>query len=176
VVGFVGRLLPEKGIETLIAAMGKLPSSVRLAIVGNGPHEPALRRAAAPLGSRVRFLPAMPRHRMPIVLGALDALVLPSRTTPEWKEQFGRILVEAHACGRWAIGSDSGEIPNVIGDPRCVFHEGDTASLVRRLRFVLGRKPPRFLRRRALERFSETSIASATATFLQRLARRAGAR
>jgi len=55
--------------------------------------------------------------------------VLPSHTTANWKEQFGRVLIEAMACRVLAIGSDSGAIPEVIGDDRCVFSEGDVPAL-----------------------------------------------
>ena len=48
-------------------------------------------------------------------MGAMDALVLMSETTPTWKEQFGRVIVEAQACGTPVIGSDSGAIPDVVG-------------------------------------------------------------
>ncbi|HYV77063.1 MAG TPA: glycosyltransferase, partial [Streptosporangiaceae bacterium] len=173
VIGFVGRLLPEKGIETLLAAAARLPKTVRVVIVGNGPHAAALRGLAAPLRDRIRFMPAVPRARIPDVLGALDVLVLPSRTTPAWKEQFGRILAEAHACGRWAVGSDSGEIPHVLGSRRFVFPEGDATALARRIRPLLARRAPASIRRRVLARFSEQAVAGATAGFLRRiLARR----
>jgi glycosyltransferase involved in cell wall biosynthesis len=59
----------------------------------------------------------------------MDVLVLPSRTTHKWKEQFGRVLVEAMASSTPVIGSDSGEIPNVIGDAGLVYPEGDARAL-----------------------------------------------
>jgi glycosyltransferase involved in cell wall biosynthesis len=54
---------------------------------------------------------------------------LPSLTTPRWKEQFGRVLIEAMACGVPVVGSDSGEIPQVVGDAGLIFPEGDAAGL-----------------------------------------------
>jgi glycosyltransferase involved in cell wall biosynthesis len=66
-------------------------------------------------------------------LAALDCLVLPSRTTAHWKEQFGRVLIEAMACGVPVVGSSSGAIPTVIGDAGRVFPEGDFAALGREL-------------------------------------------
>ncbi len=66
---------------------------------------------------RVRFEGAVPPERVPGLLHQLDVLVLPSRTRANWTEQFGRILVEAMACEVAVVGSSSGEIPNVIGDP-----------------------------------------------------------
>jgi glycosyltransferase involved in cell wall biosynthesis len=167
-VGFIGRLLPEKGVETLLAAAWRLPNRVSVAIVGSGPHEAELRRlAAVTLGARARFLPAVPRERVATVMGALDVLVLPSRTTAEWKEQFGRVLAEAMACGRWAVGSSSGEIPQVLGDRRLVFPEGRAGALARLLRRVLDRPPPAALRRRAVALYSDAAVARATASFLR---------
>jgi glycosyltransferase involved in cell wall biosynthesis len=58
----------------------------------------------------------------------MDVLVAPSQTSPRWKEQFGRMLVEAFACGVPVLGSDSGEIPYVIGDAGVVLPEADEAA------------------------------------------------
>jgi glycosyltransferase involved in cell wall biosynthesis len=67
-------------------------------------------------------------------LGQFDVLVLPSRSTAGWKEQFGHVLIEAMAMGIPVVGSDSGEIPNVIGRGDLVFGEGDAIALARILR------------------------------------------
>jgi glycosyltransferase involved in cell wall biosynthesis len=56
-------------------------------------------------------------------------VVLPSCTTRVWKEQFGRILVEAMACKVPVVGSDSGAIPEVVGNAGLIFPEGDVAML-----------------------------------------------
>jgi glycosyltransferase involved in cell wall biosynthesis len=66
---------------------------------------------------------------MPDALNEMDVLVLPSRTGQHWKEQFGRVLVEAMACGIPVIGSNSGGIPAVIGDAGQVVREGDIAGM-----------------------------------------------
>jgi glycosyltransferase involved in cell wall biosynthesis len=66
---------------------------------------------------------------MPRYLNILDCLVLPSHTRPNWKEQFGRVLIEAMACEVPVIGSNSGEIPNVIGHAGLIFPEGNTQAL-----------------------------------------------
>jgi glycosyltransferase involved in cell wall biosynthesis len=59
----------------------------------------------------------------------LDVLVVPSRTRHNWKEQFGRVIIEAMACCVPVIGSDSGAIPGVIGDGGLIFPEDDSAAL-----------------------------------------------
>jgi glycosyltransferase involved in cell wall biosynthesis len=62
-------------------------------------------------------------------MNALDVLVLPSRTTESWKEQFGRVIIEAHACQTPVIGSSSGAIPDVVGAGGMVVPERDPSAL-----------------------------------------------
>ena len=94
-----------------------------------------LEQLARDLGiqERVQFDGAISSAQMPAYLQQLDVLVLSSRTLPNWKEQFGRILVEAMASGVAVVGSDSGEIPHVIGDAGLVFPEDDVDALHDRL-------------------------------------------
>jgi glycosyltransferase involved in cell wall biosynthesis len=126
-VGYAGRLHPLKGIDVLLDAMARLPADFRLTVVGAGPEEGALRNQCTSLGldDRVEWRQPVLRSRMPEVLSGMDVLVLPSRTGHYWKEQFGRVLVEAMACGVPVIGSDSGAIPAVIGEAGLVVPEGD---------------------------------------------------
>lgn len=137
VVGYVGRLVPEKGVGTVIQALPELPD-VHFAVAGVGPEEMSLRRLAARtrVADRVHFVGGLPSTRVPEIMAAFDALVLPSRTTSRWKEQFGRVLVEAMAMRVPVIGSSSAEIPRVIGDAGLVFAEGDPRSLARAVRAV----------------------------------------
>ena len=132
VVGYVGRLLHMKGVDTLIDAVARLQgTSYKLLIVGQGDDEPMLRQTAETLGiaDRIVWMDAVPPEEVPAYINCMDALVLPSRTTPTWVEFFGRVLIEAMACGVPVIGSDSGEIPHVIADAGLVFPEEDAAAL-----------------------------------------------
>jgi glycosyltransferase involved in cell wall biosynthesis len=118
-LGYFGRLVPEKGVDDLLDALALLARRgryVRLLVVGGGAHEAALRRRTAALGlaDRVAFVPAVSHDQVAAYYRGLDAIVVPSRTTPSWKEQLGRVLLEAMACGVPVAGSDSGEIPHVI--------------------------------------------------------------
>lgn len=131
VIGCVGRLVPEKGIDTLIRAVALLSGAWRLEVVGQGPERGALERLARSLNvaDRVAFSGQLPSMRMAAFYRQLDAAVVPSRTRPNWKEQFGRAIVEAMACGVPVIGSDSGAIPDVVGDGGLIFPEGDVQAL-----------------------------------------------
>jgi len=129
-VCYVGRLVPEKGIDSLISAVASSPSA-RLTIVGVGPYEAALRAQSELLGisDRIRFFGGIASTKVVEFLCSTQVLVLPSLTTRRWKEQFGRVLIEAMAAGVVVVGSDSGEIPHVIGDAGLVFPEGDSKAL-----------------------------------------------
>ncbi len=134
-IGYVGRLVEEKGVHILLRAVAGLSGAWRLRILGSGPQRARLERLAAELGiaEQVWFEEPIPSTQMPGHYHQLDALVLPSLTKPNWKEQFGRVLIEAMACGVSVVGSDSGEIPNVIGEAGLVFAEGDVQALRARL-------------------------------------------
>ena len=126
-VGYVGRLVPEKGVEDLIRACSL--SGVKLLVAGEGPDHGRLEALAQELQVQVTWLGRIESTRMNQVYSRMDLLVLPSITTPRWKEQFGRVLVEAMAHGVPVIGSSSGEIPNVIGDAGLLFPERDSVYL-----------------------------------------------
>jgi len=129
--GYVGRLVEEKGLMDMVNALEQTPADVNLLFVGAGPYQPALEQRVRERGweARVRFLPPRPLEQLPQVMNALDALVLPSRTTARWKEQFGRVLIEAQACQTPVIGSDSGAIPEVIGSAGMIVPEGSAEAL-----------------------------------------------
>jgi len=130
VVGFLGRLDRDKGVQDVIAALQQLPADTVALLVGGGAQaEFAAQAQAAGLGERVRFTGAVARTEAASYLNAMDVLAVPSRTTPHWKEQFGRIIVEAFMCGVPVVGSDSGAIPEVVSDSGLIFPEGDVAAL-----------------------------------------------
>lgn len=128
VVGFMGRFVPEKGIETLLAALDGAREPWRALFVGGGALEGRLRAWAAGQGGRARVVTGVAHGEVPAYLNGMDLLCAPSRTTPRWKEQLGRMLLEAFACGVPVLGSDSGEIPYVIEDAGVVVPEGGTRA------------------------------------------------
>ena len=173
VLGYVGRLVPEKGVDLFLAAAAGI-SGVAVIVVGGGPDEDRLRRLSVELGitDRTHLVGSVPSTSVSEWLAALDVLVLPSLTTRGWSEQFGRVLVEAMACGVAVVGSDSGEIPSVIGDAGVVVEEGSAVALQNALEMLLGNE---YERRRlgeagrvqALRSFTQDAVVGATLGFYE---------
>ncbi len=139
VAGYIGRLVEEKGLMDLVDALPMLPDNVNILFVGKGPMKEPLEQRAAALGksAQVRFLPGRPLHELPQVMNALDVFVLPSRTTPRWKEQFGRVIIESHACQVPVIGTTSGAIPDVVGGGGIIVPESDPKAIADAIRQLL---------------------------------------
>lgn len=128
VVVYMGRLVEEKGMRVLMAAMTNQARAKRphqMLILGGGPMEAELRQWASQHPHAVRFFTSVPHEDVPDYLRAGDILIAPSETRPAWKEQLGRMLLEGGASGLALIGSDSGEIPFVIADAGLVVPEGN---------------------------------------------------
>lgn len=147
VFGYLGRLVEEKGILQLLDAFSRFhpEEDVSLLVIGDGPLRPEVeRRFTTPsLAGRARWLPVVPHRDVPLHLGAMNALVLPSLTRPGWKEQFGRVLIEAIACGVPVIGSNSGEIPHLISrlGAGLIVPEGDVTALHAAMRRLAESQP-----------------------------------
>ncbi len=175
-IGYAGRLVPEKGVDILLDALAGLERPWQAAIAGAGPEEGALRQRAGRLGlgERVAFLGPRPSSAMPAFFAELDVLVLPSRSRPNWIEQFGRVLIEAMAAGVVVVGSDCGEIPNVIGPAGLTFPEGESAALRECLR-ALADDAAQWARlaaagrQRALQHFTQARVAEQTLSVYQSL-------
>jgi glycosyltransferase involved in cell wall biosynthesis len=175
-IGYAGGLLPEKGLDLLLHACAKLHGAWQVTLVGEGGARADLLALAEKLGiaNQVRIDARLESHAMPAFYHDLDLFVLPSRTLPSWKEQFGRVLIEAMSCGVPVIGSNCGEIPNVIGDAGLIFAEGDVGALAAHLqqlhdapalRVQLGQAG----RARVLERYTTEQIATQTVEVYQTL-------
>ena len=139
VIGYVGRLLQMKGIDTLLEALARLVNRAthpyKLLIVGQGEDRLDFEKKAETLGisEQIVWIDAVPPEDVAAYINCMDTLVLPSLTTSGWVEFFGRVLIEGMACEVPVIGSDSGEIPNVINDAGLVFPEADADALAERI-------------------------------------------
>jgi glycosyltransferase involved in cell wall biosynthesis len=134
VVGFAGRLIQEKGLLDLADAMKLMRHPVRLRCFGEGPLRDEL-RARSTSEHPIELVSGIRHTEMDEAYASIDVLALPSRSTPTWAEQFGRVLVEAMSCGRPVVASDSGEIPWVVSQAGggLLFPEGDVRALAQRL-------------------------------------------
>lgn len=176
VIGFVGRLVPEKGIQVLMDALDRFDGKFDLVILGAGEMDKQIRKWSDGLsvGRNVHLYESVTHDQVPSVLRLMDLLVLPSLTTENWKEQFGHVLIEAMSCEVAVIGSDSAEIPNVIGDSGIVVPENDPKELCDAIcqlakdsiyRNQLAAKG----RERVLEKYTHEKIADKTVMFFEEL-------
>lgn len=175
-IGYAGRLVSEKGIQVLIRAVAGLSGEWQLKILGSGPLADSLPELARELNiaDRVKFAPWTASDQMPQFYNSLDILVVPSLTRPNWKEQFGRVLMEAMACGVPVVGSASGEIPNVIGDAGMLVPENDPFALADTLAQLIANPSLRQSlavkgRARALAHYSQQRVVDDTYNLYQSL-------
>lgn len=168
-VGYLNRMVPEKGPIVTLDAFQRLPSDLRMIMVGDGPlfssvkREIQLRR----LTDRVTLQSRVPSAQVPDLLRSMDVLVLPSISTGRWKEQFGRVLIEAMASGVPVVASSSGEIPNVLGQGGLIVDQGSVEALTSGIRQLyqhpeVGRELGRLGRERVLACFTQSRIAEMT--------------
>jgi glycosyltransferase involved in cell wall biosynthesis len=130
-VGYAGRLIQAKGLSKVVEAVAHCRAKITLLLLGDGPEATVLQRQVEVLGvnDRVRILPSRSPEGVAAFMREIDVLVLFSQTTRTWKEQFGRVIIEAQACGTPVIGSDSGAVPSVVGAGGWIVGEGDVAGL-----------------------------------------------
>lgn len=136
-VGYVGRLASHKGVHVLLEALTR-DSTLSLALAGAGPEEEELRIHADRDGTRdrIEFVGSIDQTQLPDFYRSLDVLAVPSLTTSGWVEQFGRVVIEAMACGTPVVASDSGALPDVVGGAGLLVAPGDSLELAVALKRV----------------------------------------
>jgi glycosyltransferase involved in cell wall biosynthesis len=178
-IGYVGRMLPGKGLNLLAEALPQLTSTNwKLLVVGDGPERPAFEQQLRELKliERAQFLGAISYDRVPETLKQMDMLVVPTQTTSRIREQFGRVLVEAMASGVPVIGSTSGAIPEVIEKAGLIFPEGDSKALAAAMDRLLSdpnlrRQLAGAGRERVEQHYSWSRVAGITYEFYDRILR-----
>ena len=175
-VGFVGRLIPHKGVEVLLGALAH-DERLDADIFGAGPEFDTLVALANKLGltSRVTFHGHVDEAMLPGVFPTFDVLAVPSLPVPGWIEQFGRVVVEAQASGVPAVASASGALPEVVGRAGLLVPPGDSAALAAALIRLLD-EPDLWQRLRAeatksVGRYSWESVATLQRSLYERTAR-----
>jgi glycosyltransferase involved in cell wall biosynthesis len=175
-LGFVGRLIHEKGLDLLFRAAVKLVGRWTLTVVGTGPAQEELEALAERLGiaGRVTWLGALPRVAVDQVWPRLDVVVVPSRNTPRWVEAVPRAALDAMAHGVAVIGSTGGALPETIGDSGLVLPEEDVGALADALQ-RLHDDPAEVQRlglagrRRVMDLYTDTAVAERTLAFWREL-------
>lgn len=130
-VGYSGRFVEEKGIRVLLEALTQVKFEFQLLMLGRGPLEDEIRAFAQAQGwqDRLKIVSGIGHSDMANYQNCMDVMVVPSLTRTFWMEQFGHVIIEALACEVPVIGSNSGEVPNVIGEAGLITPEGDVARL-----------------------------------------------
>ncbi|WP_394277111.1 glycosyltransferase family 4 protein [Luteococcus sp.] len=127
----IGRLEEEKGFDKVIQAVGRLSDkgAYQIHLCGTGPQGEALQAQADSLGVDLRRHGFVSPEEVAELMTHMTCAVQPSQTVTNWAEQFGRTVAEAMTVGLPCLVSDSGELPNVVNDPECVFPESDVVAL-----------------------------------------------
>jgi len=125
IVGYMGRFVPEKGVGLLMRVLDQVKSPWRALFLGGGVMADELKAWSLKYPGRVAIASGVPHDDVPAYLNTMDLLAAPSQTIPTWKEQFGRMLTEAFACGVPVIASSSGEIPYTVADAGLIVPEAD---------------------------------------------------
>jgi glycosyltransferase involved in cell wall biosynthesis len=177
-IGFVGRLIHEKGLDLLFRAAVKVVGRWTITVVGTGPAQEELEGLAERLGiaGRVTWLGALPRAGVDEVWPRLDVVVVPSRNTPRWVEAVPRAALDAMAHGIAVIGSTGGALPETIGDAGLVLPEEDVPALSETLQRL--HDDPEAVqrlglagRRRTMDLYSDAAVAERTLGFWRDLLR-----
>jgi glycosyltransferase involved in cell wall biosynthesis len=175
-IGFLGRLVPERGLDLLFRACVGLAGKWSLVVVGTGPSQEELENLAQRLGisGRVSWLGPLPPDVVEDVWPRLDCVVLPARTTQRWVLTVGRAALQAMAHGVAVVASDSGALPELVGDAGRIVAEEDVPALTNALQELYADRSEcerlgSVGRRRVREMFSDEAIAVKTLTFWRSL-------
>ena len=165
VVGFVGKIVKQKGILDLVKAVSQINEKIQLLIIGSGNLREEVEHCVKLSGLQQRnlIIDPVPHSQVPDYLNCIDLLVFPSITLPNLKEQFGRVIIEAMACEVPVIGSDSGEIPATIGEAGLIFKEKDVRDLREKIETLIKNRNLRTMlakngRKRVLKNFTWKAI------------------
>jgi glycosyltransferase involved in cell wall biosynthesis len=135
VIAFFGRLVEEKGVHILIKALSKISHLDWHFMIDRfsdvkSPYYHTIEEliTSLNLSSRIIFIDA-DHFEIANYMNAADIVVIPSLSASNWKEQYGRVAPESMACGKLVIASNTGALPELIGDCGIKVEEGNVDQL-----------------------------------------------
>lgn len=142
-IAYFGRIIPEKGLIDLLTALGDLKKYEWQLLVDDLQHTELtylskLNQKIGDLGLKGRIVFFNAKHsEMPDYINCSDIVVLPSILTEKFKEQYGRVVAEAICCGKIVLVSNTGALPEVVGDVGFTFEGGNTIDMAEKLKYIL---------------------------------------
>ncbi|CAG9933555.1 glycosyltransferase family 4 protein [Candidatus Nitrotoga arctica] len=141
VLGFIGSMLPHKGLHILVEASKLLPAdaAVKIKIYGKSPVGDSAYikdlRVLAQGDERIKFYGTFENEKMPAILDGIDALVIPSL----WHENMPLVSLSAQAAGCPLIASDIGGLSDVVdpGKNGLLFSPGSASGLAQMIMCLL---------------------------------------
>jgi len=175
VIGFAGRLVPERGLDLLFQACVSVHGGWHLSVVGSGPEQERLEDLAERLGiaARVTWVGGRPASEWHQVWPTLHCLAVPSRTTDTWYDAGGHHLLDAMAHGVPVVAARSGVLPDIVGEGGITVAENDPTGLAEAIRELqqqpdYRRSLAHAARKHMLQEFTEDVLARKTVEFWQR--------
>ena len=133
VLALFGRLVPEKGVRDAVRVLARVHEEhpARLVLAGSGPEAASARELAERLGvaDRLELEPWLDAAGVAALYRRAHVVLVPSVPTATWTEQFGRVIVEAHASGAVVAGYATGSIGEVSGEAAILVPGGDVEQL-----------------------------------------------
>ncbi len=143
VFAYFGRITHEKGVHILLESLTGLKGLEwhllldHFNVTGSA-YLKAIDQQIEQNGLQERIKFVDPSHKeIAQYMNASDVVVLPSLSNDKWKEQYGRVAPEAMACGCCVVTSDSGALPELVGQAGVIFPEGDVRVLTEKLRQLI---------------------------------------
>ncbi|MDD4607463.1 MAG: glycosyltransferase family 4 protein [Patescibacteria group bacterium] len=134
---YFGRLSQEKGIETLIQAMAKIKTNIKLKIVGGGPLENKLKAQVIDLKLQNKIEFTGPKYGQDLydLIGQAQFVVVPS----EWYENFPYTILESFCLGKPVVGAEIGGIPELVKNQQTglLFESGNDQSLSQKIDYLI---------------------------------------
>ncbi len=171
-LGYIGRLLPDRGVDRLLRACATMIGAWSLTIAGTGPEQENLELLAQRLGlaSRVRWLGGLTAGEIAALWPALDCLVLPAPPGAVGAERWSAVLLEAMAHGVIPVVMQGGIPESLAGPAGKVAADDESLAVVLQTLRAYPAERPRLAaaaRQHVLDQYVDAALAEKTLRFWQ---------